>query len=228
MSAKANPLYQANNLSFSYALGTQAVPALREVNLTIERGEFLLLTGPSGSGKSTLLSLLGLIEPVQNGDLQFAGESLRRLTERRKNQIRRFQLGFIFQSFHLMEALRADENVEYFLARQRLPHAERRRRVDAALSSVGLSEFKAKRPGQLSGGQRQRVAIARAVAKKPAVIIADEPTANLDQATGRDILTLLRDLAAKEGATVIMASHDLMAEAFATRKLQLCDGHLVL
>ena len=219
-------LYQARGLAFAYRLGVETVPALQQVDLDINRGEFLLLTGPSGSGKSTLLSLLGLIEPMQDGRLTFEGQDVTAISERQKNQVRRFRLGFIFQAFHLLAALHADENVDYFLARQGLPRADRQQRVEETLRAVGLWEHRKKRPGELSGGQRQRVAVARALAKQPAVILADEPTASLDQATGRELLSLLKSLATERGVTIIMASHDPMAEHFAERRLRLVDGRL--
>lgn len=225
--AKSSIVYQCNNLQFSYELGNQRVVALDGVNLQIEEGGLVCLNGPSGSGKSTLLNLMGLIEPVQSGQLLFNGKDVGALSEREKNHIRRFELGFIFQNFHLIEVLRADENIEYFLARQKIPRHRRSAMVEKALKSVGLWEHRDKRPPQMSGGQRQRVAIARALAKGPTVIIADEPTASLDQATGRELMALLRRLTEFEGVTVIMASHDPMVLEFSTDIISIMDGQLV-
>ena len=200
-------LYRAKNLSFSYKLDQQEVHALREVDLEIKKGELLLIMGPSGSGKSTLLNLLGLIEPLQKGELAFQGIDLRKQTEKKLNELRRFKIGFVFQSFLLFDVLSAAENVEYFLARQGLPRDLRKQRVEDALRMVDLFPQARQRPQQMSGGQRQRVAIARALAKAPELIIADEPTASLDQKTSREILKLLRNLA-DSGVTIIKDSHD--------------------
>ena len=219
-------LYQCQNLHFRYKLGKEWVHALRGLTLDIKRGEFVCVSGPSGSGKSTLLNLLGLIEPVQDGTILFDGKDVGPLSEKEKNLIRRYQLGFIFQSFNLMDVLRADENVEYFLARQKLGSSERAARVKEALESVGLWEHRMKRPLEMSGGQRQRVAIARAIAKHPAVIIADEPTANLDSVTGAAVVDLLLNLTKTRGVTVIISSHDSVVRERALREIKLVDGQL--
>ncbi|RYZ49741.1 MAG: ABC transporter ATP-binding protein [Proteobacteria bacterium] len=201
----------------------QKVEALKGVNLKVDAGEQLLIMGPSGSGKSTLLNLLGLIEPVQTGEIMFEGQAFSKLSEKEKNHIRRYKIGFIFQSFLLFEVLTAAENVEYFLTRQGLPAAERKKRVAAALDAVGIGAQANKRPPEMSGGQRQRVAIARALAKHPAVIIADEPTASLDQKTSRDILEVLQSLRS-QGVSIIMSSHDPLAQDYASRIVHIMDG----
>lgn len=218
-------LYSCEKVSHRYQQGAQVFPALHDVNLDIQAGEFCLIMGPSGSGKSTLLNLLGLIEPLQQGRIFFQGQDLQTIDEAKKNEVRRFQLGFIFQSFHLFDVLTAAENVEFFLTRQGVPASERKGRVQKALEAVDLGMHKDKRPQDMSGGQRQRVAIARALAKDPAVILADEPTASLDQETGRSILQLLKDLAA-QGRTIIISSHDPLAREYASRVLYLKDGRL--
>jgi ABC-type lipoprotein export system ATPase subunit len=218
-------IFDVNKVSFAYQLGSQKVQALKDVSLQIGSGEMVLLMGPSGSGKSTLLNLMGLIEPLAEGDIIFCGRSFASLGEQQLNHVRRFDIGFIFQSFLLFEVLTVRENIEYFLMRQQLPAAERSKRVEAVLAAVGLADKASCRPTELSGGQRQRVAIARAVAKKPRVIIADEPTANLDQHTASEILALLKGLA-HEGNTIIMASHDPLALSYADRTLKLRDGHM--
>jgi putative ABC transport system ATP-binding protein len=218
-------LYSCRQISHSYQQGQQSFPALHGIDLEIQPGEFCLIMGPSGSGKSTLLNLLGLIEPLQKGQILFQGQDLKNFDEAKKNHLRRFQLGFIFQSFHLFDVLTAAENVEFFLTRQGIPAAERKVRVQRALEAVELWNFRDKRPQELSGGQRQRVAIARALAKQPAVIIADEPTASLDQNTSRSILQLLKSLC-KEGRTIIISSHDPLSREFASRVLNLKDGQL--
>jgi ABC-type lipoprotein export system ATPase subunit len=219
-------LYQVRTARFSYQLGALRVPALNGVDFDIERGDFVCMTGPSGSGKTTLLNLLGLIEPVQEGSVTVAGASVQSLSERERNRIRRYQIGFVFQTFQLFPVLRADENVEYFLTRQRLAKTIRRERVRAALEAVGLWEHRRKRPSEMSGGQRQRVAIARALAKQPDVIIADEPTAHLDQATGQGVMEVLARLNREQGVTLIMASHDPLVQGFARSRLRLVDGRI--
>lgn len=220
-------LYSAKNITFKYQLGTQTVQALGGVDLNLERGGFYCFAGPSGSGKTTLLNLLGLIENIQTGSLLFDGTDLAEISERDKNHIRRFRIGFVFQNFSLFPVLRAEENVEYFLHRQGLASDERHQRVADSLNAVGLWEHRRKRPAEMSGGQRQRVAIARALAKKPDLIIGDEPTASLDQATGRSIIDTLVALNRSSGVTMILSSHDPMVQARAQHVITLCDGRIV-
>lgn len=218
--------FKCENISFVYRLGNQMVHALNDVSLELPKGGIICLTGPSGSGKSTFLNILGLIEPCQSGALFLGNRDISRISEKQKNQLRRFELGFIFQSFHLIEVLRADENVEFFLARQNIPKKNRKQAVEQSLRAVGLWEHRSKYPPQMSGGQRQRVAIARALAKNPKIIIADEPTASVDQETGRQIMTILQNLSTEHGVTVVMASHDAMVLEFATTTVHLTDGKL--
>jgi ABC-type lipoprotein export system ATPase subunit len=220
-------LYTGKGIAFDYRLGTQNVRALAGVDIDLERGGFYCLAGPSGSGKSTLLNLLGLIDEPQAGCLLFDGTDLAEISEREKNRIRRFCIGFVFQSFNLFPVLRAGENVEYFLHRQGIPGGERRRRVTETLKAVGLWEHRHKRPAEMSGGQRQRVAIARALAKRPEVIIGDEPTASLDQETGKGIVDTLATVAGEFGVTVILASHDPMVLARARQVITLRDGRIL-
>lgn len=222
-----NIIYNCDRVTFDYQMGEQSVRALHELNLKIERGDFLVFCGPSGSGKSTLLNLLGLIEPPQLGEIFFQGKSLKSLNEIEKNDIRRHHLGFIFQSFHLINVLNAYENVEYFLIRQGIEKSEREKRVNEALSRVGLAQHTLKKPLEMSGGQRQRVAIARALAKKPSVIIADEPTASLDQKNGHEVIEILKELSIQQGTTILIASHDPMVIESATHVIRLKDGSLV-
>jgi len=226
MSDLHTSLYEVRDVHFSYRLGELKAPALNGVTLDIARGDFVCLSGPSGSGKTTLLNLLGLIEPVQEGSVALAGRSVQVLTERERNRIRRYQIGFVFQTFQLFPVLRADENVEYFLTRQRLSRKERRERVRSALEAVGIWEHRHKRPSEMSGGQRQRVAVARALAKHPDVIIADEPTANLDQVTGRGVMEVFSELNLERGVTLLMSSHDPMVQDFARRQIRLVDGRI--
>jgi ABC-type lipoprotein export system ATPase subunit len=209
---------------FSYQLGALRAPALNGITLDIDPGEFVCLSGPSGSGKTTLLNLLGLIEPAQEGSIAFGGTNVQSLSERERNRIRRYRIGFVFQTFQLFPVLRADENVEYFLTRQRLGREARRERVRAALDVVGIWEHRHKRPSEMSGGERQRVAVARALAKHPDVIIADEPTAHLDQATGRGVMEVFSRLNSEQRVTLLMSSHDPMVQSFARRQIRLVDG----
>ena len=182
--------------------------ALSDLSLEIQRYSSVTFSGPSGSGKSTLLNLLGLIEPLQGGEILFKGENFLTMTQKRKNEIRKVKIGFIFQQFHLIPVLSTEENVEYFLKRQGLSKKEIAERVKYSLEVVGLWDHRKKKPGELSGGQKQRVAIARALAKHPEVIIADEPTASLDQKTGRGIMDLLLKLVRDKKVTVILTTHD--------------------
>jgi len=225
--SKENVLYHVENLKFSYSLGKQMVPAIHDLTLQIPKSSVITISGPSGSGKSTLLNVLGLIEPVQEGTVLFQGEDLGKMSEKQKNQIRKFQVGFIFQHFHLIPVLSAEENVKYFLHRNKIPKSEIRQRAEESLEAVGLWEHRKKKPSQLSGGQMQRVAIARALAKSPVVIIGDEPTASLDQKTGFEIMQVLRSLSEKKGCTVILTTHDSMVQTFACQNFHIQDGRLV-
>ncbi len=225
--ATSSPLYQIDNLRFRYSLGKQMVHALQGVSLTIDKGSFACLTGPSGSGKTTLLSILGLIEFVQEGRVVFEAKDIATLKEKERNQLRRFRIGFVFQQFHLLPVLSARENVEFFLSRQGLDAKTRADRVRESLEAVGLWEQRDQRPLEMSGGQRQRVAIARAMAKKPDVLIADEPTANLDQMTGKGIMKILTEWNEHQRVTLIVASHDMMVQSFAKTNVKLQDGQIV-
>jgi ABC-type antimicrobial peptide transport system, ATPase component len=217
-------LYQVEDLVFSYSLGSQKVEALRGLSVKIPSSSLVTISGPSGSGKSTFLNILGLIEPVQEGRVLFCGEDVGQLGEGRKNEIRKFQIGFIFQQFHLIPVLSAEENVRYFLSRQRLEKREIDERVLDSLEAVGLWEHRMKKPSELSGGQKQRVAIARAIAKQPCVIIGDEPTASLDRKTGREIMELLAKLVETRKTSVILTTHDSMVESFAKQNIHIQDG----
>ena len=184
-------------------------------------------SGPSGSGKSTLLNLLGLIDEVQEGEIHFLGEKFQKLSTRKKNRLRKKKIGFIFQSFHLVPVLTAEENVAYFLKRQKLSRKEVKKRTREALEIVGLWEHRKKKPLQLSGGQRQRVAIARALAKKPDVVIGDEITASLDQKTGREIMDILSKLVKNKKITVILTTHDSMVQSYSNLNFHIQDGELI-
>jgi len=219
-------IFSVEDLKFSYSFGTVNIEALQGVSMNLQKGKFYCLSGPSGSGKTTFLNLLGLIEDVQGGDIEFQGKKFKSITEQEKNYIRRNQIGFIFQHFNLFPVLSAEENIEFFLVRQGVKKAERKKLVDKALKDVGLWDHRGKRPLEMSGGQRQRVAVARALTKRPLVIIGDEPTASLDQKTGKEIVNLLKNLSDEYGASIILSSHDTMVHEFAEELVILKDGRL--
>jgi ABC-type lipoprotein export system ATPase subunit len=220
-------VYSIKNLQFEYTLGSTKFAALKDLSVDIPEAKLVCLAGPSGSGKTTLLSLLGLIENVQLGEVFFLGKNLKTCTEKEKTQLRRFEIGFVFQNFLLFDALSGVENVEYFLASQGVASQERKSRAEHSLELVGLKDQMHKTPLMMSGGQRQRVAIARALAKNPKVIIADEPTASLDQDNGKVVMQIFRDLVEKQKVCVVFSSHDEMAQKYAHHRLQLKDGLLV-
>jgi ABC-type lipoprotein export system ATPase subunit len=220
-------LFSLKEVSFSYFMGAEKIPALNTLNLDIPSKSLVTISGPSGSGKSTLLNLLGMIEPLQKGEITFHNENFSAMSHKRKNEIRKFNIGFIFQQFHLIPVLSAQENVEYFLKRQNLSKKEIEKYTQEALEAVGLWEHRKKKPSQLSGGQKQRVAIARALAKRPSVIIADEPTASLDQKTGRGIMELFAQLVEKQGISVILTTHDPMVQTFSDQNFHFQDGSLI-
>jgi putative ABC transport system ATP-binding protein len=200
--------------------------ALDDVSLTIEAGEFVAIMGPSGCGKSTLLNILGLIDRPTSGEHLFAGEDVTRLPERRLVHIRKEKLGFIFQAFNLIDELSVQQNVELPLLYRRLPAAERKDRVREALELVGLSHRARHKPAQLSGGQQQRVAIARAVVGDPLLILADEPTGNLDRRNGEEVMQMLQTLN-EQGSTVVMVTHSPTDAGYAHRTIDMVDGAIV-
>ena len=210
----------------SYRVGESSVEALKGVSLAVAAGEMVALTGPSGSGKSTLLNLCGLIDTPDAGSRELCGKVLDGLDEIHLTQLRREKVGFIFQGFNLVPVMTAYDNVEYPLLLLGVALEERRRRVAEALHRVGLDALARRLPDALSGGQRQRVAIARALIKAPALVIADEPTANLDSATARQIVDLLHELARERSASVVVATHDERMSSHCDRVLHLIDGEL--
>jgi putative ABC transport system ATP-binding protein len=211
----------------TYHLGAHVVPALQGVDLSVQRGELLALTGPSGSGKSTILNLCGLIDTPDSGDILFGGNSVGSLNEDQSTLLRRDALGFVFQNFNLVPVMTVAENVDYPLFLTGVPAAERRERVDAQLRAVGLQDHAHHRPDALSGGQRQRVAIARALVKRPRLVIADEPTASLDSHTADQVLDLMRECGHAEGAAFLIATHDSRLTQRCDRIVALMDGRLV-
>ncbi len=219
-----HPVFAVENLKFWYQLGNQRIEALRGITVDIPKSKVVCLSGPSGSGKTSFLSVLGLIEPVHDGSVTFENHDLSKIPENKKNTLRRYHIGFVFQQFHLLPVLSATENVEYFLNRQGVQRDERKKIAKESLEAVGLWEHRNKKPLEMSGGQRQRVAIARAIAKSPSVIIADEPTASLDQNTGREIMHIFHGLVKERGVSVIVASHDPMVHSFSDKHYFMEDG----
>lgn len=212
----------------NYTLGNVVVPALRGVTLDVVEGDFLAIAGPSGSGKTTLLNLIGCVDTPTSGSVEVAGKDTRQLSERQLTDLRLHTIGFIFQSFNLVSVLTVFQNIELPLLLQRkLTGPERAQRVSALLERVGLREYGSHRPSELSGGQRQRVAIARALVTGPQLVLADEPTANLDSVTGAHILDLMRELNRTEKTTFIFSTHDQSVMAHANAVVRLADGKLV-
>lgn len=219
-------LVRLSNVTRTYPLGRVQVHALTGVSLNAGRGDFLALAGPSGSGKTTLLNLIGCIDKPDSGRISIDGVDVTQVPLHRLAATRRDTLGFIFQTFNLIPVLTAYENVEYPLLLQHVPRAKRRERVDFWLDQVGLSVQARQRPDQLSGGQRQRVAIARAMAGEPKLVLADEPTANLDSVTAAKILDLLEEINERTQCTFIFATHDPALIARAHRCIRMHDGAL--
>ena len=214
------------NLHKTYVAGDTRVKALRGVSLDIEKGEFLSLAGPSGSGKTTMLNIIGCIDSADEGDVTINGQSVMSLKNDDQAAFRRDNLGFVFQSYNLIPVLTAFENVAFSLNLMGVDEEETRERTMALLKEVGLEGMEHRRPSKLSGGQQQRVAIARAVVKDPEILLADEPTANLDSRTGQEILELMKELNRKHQSTFVFATHDPMVMDFADRLVQLHDGEI--
>lgn len=224
--SRGTPLVEASDLSKSYRLGAAAVPAVRGVTLSIDRGEFVALQGPSGSGKTTLLNLFGLLDRPDEGTVRIEGQDGESLTENARSDLRRDRFGFVFQTFNLIPVLSAQENVAYPMVLAGVAALERGERARELLAAVGLGDKLEVRPDLLSGGQRQRVAIARALANEPAVVFADEPTANLDSRTTGEILDLMRKINESSGVAFLFATHDPRVVARARRVILLHDGRV--
>jgi len=218
-------MIRLEQVSKIYILGSSTVYALRDVDLEVERGEFLAVMGPSGSGKSTLLHLIGGLDLPSRGRLLWDGRDLAALSEAELARWRGEHVGFVFQTFQLIPTLTAQENVELPLLLRGIPPGERRRRAHERLEEVGLGARAHHKPAELSGGEQQRVALARALAVDPAIILADEPTGNLDSSSGEEILQMLKRLNAR-GKTIVLATHNPEASKYATRVVHLKDGRL--
>ncbi len=213
------------NISRSFRVGEEEVHALRGVSLEIGAGEYVSILGPSGSGKSTLLNILGLLDRPTSGTYELEGQDVTALSDEQQSRVRREKIGFVFQFFHLVPRLTAAENVELPLVLAGVAPAERKPRVERLLSEFGISHRARHRPDQLSGGERQRVAIARAMVMQPAAILADEPTGNLDQNTGSEVLQLLEGLNAR-GMTLVLVTHDAVLGRRARRHIRTLDGRV--
>jgi len=219
------PVIDIQQVKRCHPLGDSFVHALKGVDFQANKGEFVVLKGASGSGKSSLLSIIGAMDEATSGQVFIAGKNLSKLNDRQKSQLRRDHIGFIFQSFNLVAVLTALENVMYPLSLQKAKNAKARATI--ALQQVGLGDFLQHRPTQLSGGQIQRVAIARALVTNPSVILADEPTANLDSKNSAQIIQLMKTLSEEQGLTFILATHDESIIESATRVVELKDGLLI-
>jgi len=220
------PIVEVQDIWKTYRMGDQEVHALRDVSLAFEEGAYVAIMGPSGSGKSTLLNLLGCLDRPTSGSYLLSGEDVSDLSDDELSDIRSRRLGFIFQSYNLIPQLNVLENIEVPLYYQGLSEAESRERAEELAGEVGLTDRLAHKPAELSGGQQQRAAIARALANHPLVILADEPTGNLDSVTGEEILALIDDLHSR-GRTIIMVTHDQSIAARASRIVHMSDGKAV-
>jgi len=217
---------QLTGVERTYMVGGQPVHALRDVRLAIEAGEYVSIMGASGSGKSTLLHILGCLDRPTAGSYRFAGEETASVNENELSRLRRHQIGFVFQFFHLVPRLTASANVELPMVFAGIAPGERRQRATQALELVGLTPRAGHRPDQLSGGEQQRVAIARAVVMEPALLLADEPTGNLDSVSGREIITLMENMN-RRGLTLIVVTHDPQVGERARRCIRLSDGLII-
>jgi len=222
----ARPILEAVNATKIYQAGPIETVALDDVTLAVESGEFSALCGPSGSGKTTLLNLLGTLDRPTRGRIFVAGEDTTEMSEATRAELRLRKLGFIFQSYNLVPVLSAVENVEFVLLLQGVPRADRRARALRYLDELGLGALASKRPGEMSGGQQQRVAVARAIASEPEIVLADEPTANLDSKTAEDLLALMLALNQTRGVTFLFSTHDARVMAHARRIVRLVDGRI--
>jgi putative ABC transport system ATP-binding protein len=219
-------MLKLHNLSKVYRTDEVETVALNSVNIEIDAGEFVAIMGPSGCGKSTLLNIIGMLDSPSSGSYQFLGEDIAGYSENRLGDIRKRNVGFIFQSFNLIDELSVQENIELALLYHNIPVAQRRERVAQVMDKVGIAHRAKHMPSQLSGGQQQRVAVARAVVGNQAMILADEPTGNLDSAHGQEVMEILQGLN-EEGTTIVMVTHSPSHSDYARRIINLFDGHVV-
>jgi len=217
---------EIQNLTRKYGKGVAEVIAVNQLSLNIEYGEFTAIIGPSGSGKSTLLNLIGGLDISDEGQIILAGNNLASMSGKKMSDFRRDHIGFIFQAYNLIPVLSAAENIEYIMLLQGISNAERSKRVEEMLHLVGLEGLGNRRPSELSGGQQQRVAVARAMASEPEIILADEPTANLDSKTGASLLDMMKGLNEEKEVTFVFSTHDEMIMKRAKRLIHLRDGSI--
>ncbi len=220
------PIVILQHVSKIYRQGKVAVRAVDDFSLTIGKGEFTVLCGPSGSGKTTILNLIGALDEPSAGTVTLEGRDLATLSRTELSRLRRDRIGFVFQAYNLVPVLTAYENAEFVLALQNVPDRERRQRVMEILQDVGLEEMAHRRPDELSGGQQQRVAIARAIVPEPAIVLADEPTANVDSVTAAALLDIMEELNRRQGVTFLFSTHDKRVMGRARRIIRLRDGKL--
>jgi putative ABC transport system ATP-binding protein len=218
---------QVENVEKVYKLGEIPVQALKDVSLELQKGEFVAIMGPSGSGKTTLLNLIGVLDKPTKGKIYIDGRDITKLKEKELTRLRRSTVGYIFQFYNLIPVLSAFENVELPMLIAGMARKEREERAHHLLEKVGLAGRENHRPDELSGGEQQRVAIVRALANKPSVVLADEPTGDLDSKTGKEVMQALRDLSSNEGATVIVVTHDPMVADMASKIFEMRDGSII-
>lgn len=220
----AVPLIELRNVKKDYSLGKTTIHAVRGITLTVEQGELLSVVGPSGCGKTTLLNMMGSIDRPTDGSVVFIGRDVAELSDSEQADIRLRRIGFIFQTFNLVPVLSVKENIELPMILARKPKSQRREKVAHLMDAVGLTQFRDHKPNELSGGQRQRVAIARALVNNPDIVIADEPTANLDSKTGDEVLGVIKELNETEKVTFVFSTHNLGILRYATKIVKLKDG----
>jgi putative ABC transport system ATP-binding protein len=220
-------IIRVDSVSKVYYQGRVSFKALDQVSLDVEKGEFVALAGPSGSGKTTLLNLIGSLDDPDEGGVFFNQQNLSELNDGQKADLRLQQIGFVFQAYNLIPVLTAAENIDYILLLQKVEKSLRTQKVNDILQEVGLAEKATNRPDEMSGGQQQRVAVARAIVTDPQVVLADEPTANLDSTTGRKLLEMMKQMNRSKQVTFIFATHDPMVMDFADRLVSLKDGRIV-
>ncbi len=218
---------RCSGVTRTYQDNAVPVVALQGIDFVVERGEFVSLAGPSGSGKTTLLNLIGGLDRPDSGTVEVDGVMLNDLSESALSDLRLRKMGFVFQAYNLIPVLSAQENVEFIMQLQGVAAEERRARASALLKDLGLASMAGRRPGELSGGQQQRAAVARAIVTEPVLLLADEPSANLDSGTTQELLELLRSLNERQGVTIITATHDPMVMGYAKRQVNLRDGMIV-
>ncbi|MGD8765406.1 MAG: ABC transporter ATP-binding protein [Desulfobacteraceae bacterium] len=219
-------IVECKNVNKTYQQGQVMVQALKDISLQIIKGEFLAVAGPSGSGKTTLLNLIGGLDLIDSGSIIVEGETFENMSQSQLANLRLHKIGFVFQAYNLIPVLSAVENVEYVMLLQGVPTVERRKKARAILDEVGLQGKYDRRPAELSGGQQQRVAVARAIVSDPSIVLADEPTANLDSITGKGLLEIMKRLNAEKDITFIFSTHDKMVMNYAQRLILLRDGRM--